>query len=268
VKKLIMMASLAAALVLAGCSSFVDSILDTAFGSLESGETTSSTVEPTPREEAPDTGRAVQPAMPPAVMQAYVSALFTMVYYHGGYSFGTKSYKPGEWTRWSATGMEQGEEFEKALLAVTDEDAEWWQIIVRGVEDGEQQEIILEALLTEAGDEHRQLLRLRALFPGDEEPMEIAVDKDAGPWHMPPTELPEESLEGAKKGKEKVKVPAGTFNADHVVYRDPRGVAEWWLAPQVPGGIVKYSFEEEGETAYAAELQAFGKKAQTRLESY
>jgi len=266
VKKCVTMAVLAAALVLAGCSSFVDSILDTAFGSLETDETEGTAEEQTPPDRplpAPS-----QPAMPPAVMQAYVSALFTMVFYHGGYSFETKAYKPGEWTRWRATGMEQGEEFEKAFLAVTDEEAQWWQIIVRGVEDGEQQEIILEALFTEPEEDTRQLLRLRALFPGDEEPTEVAVDTQAGAWHMPPAELPEEALEGARKGKEKVTVPAGTFNADHVTYRDPRGVAEWWLASQVPGGMVKYSFQEGGETAYAAELQAFGKNAQTRLGSY
>jgi len=264
VKKYATAAVLAAALVFSGCSSFVDSILDTAFGSLEAGETEGAAAEPSGRREP----QPVPAAMPPAVMQAYVSAVFTMVFYHGGYSFETKAYKPGEWTRWSAAGMEQGEEFEKAFLAVTDEGAQWWQVITRGVEDGEKQEIILEAPSTETDQETRELLRLRALFPGDEEPTEIAVDQGAGVWHMPPAELPEESLEGAKKGKEKVTVPAGTFNADHVSYRDPRGTAEWWLAPQVPGGIVKYSFQEEGETAYAAELLAFGKNAQTRLGSY
>lgn len=247
-KKLMYCILLIAALT--GCSSFLDSVLD---AGLLGG----------PTAVQASAGKSVTPIM---VKQAYASAIFTMVYYHGGYTFETKEYKPGEWTRWSATGMEQGEEFEKAFLSRTGDGDEWWQIIVRSVEDGAREEIILEALFSEPEDDYRELLRMRALFPGDEAPTELPVQKDG--WYAQPAELTEENLEGAKKGKEKVSVPAGTFTADHVIYPDPRGTAEWWLASQVPGGIVKYSFQEEGEMAYAAELVDFGKKAGTRLDSY
>ena len=264
---------IAIALIMAfsGCTSFLDSVLDVAFdtgtpSADESGEGRAVAAAESSKEEP--SGSEPKFSLPPTMMQPFVNAIFTVFFYHGGYTFEAKEYKPGEWTRWRATGMEQGEEFEKAFLARMGDESEWWQVIVRGVEDGETEEIILEALFSEPEDEYRQVLRLRALFPGDDEPSEIPVEADSSMWVMPPAAIDDDDFEGAKKGKEKVTVPAGTFNADRIAYQDPRGKAEWWLVPLVPGGIVKYQFTDADGSSYTGELVEFGKKAETRLQSY
>jgi hypothetical protein len=247
-KKISMLLGFAFVLVIlfSSCSTFLDSALDTAAGIV--GKKVGDTVG-----------------------TAAASAVFATAFYHGGYAFEVKEYRPGEWTRWQTTGMEEGEEFEKAFLKKLDDGKEWWQVIVRSVREGEKEEVILEALFSPVEDEHRELLRMRALFPGDEEPSEIPVEKDSG-WYGEPTELTDESLAAAKKGNKKVTVPAGTFTAEHIVFKDVRGVGEWWLVSQVPGSIVKYVIKEsagEGEQdTYTAELADYGKKAATRLQSY
>ena len=252
-------------ILLSSCSTFLDSALDTAAGIV--GKKVGDTVGTAAAGYADASLRG----MSPQLMQAYTSAVFATAFYHGGYAFEVKEYKPGEWTRWQTTGMEEGEEFEKAFLKKLDDGKEWWQVIVRSVREGEKEEVILEALFSPVEDEHRELLRMRALFPGDEEPSEIPVEKDSG-WYGEPTELTDESLAAAKKGNKKVTVPAGTFTAEHIVFKDVRGVGEWWLVSQVPGSIVKYVIKEsagEGEQdTYTAELADYGKKAATRLQSY
>jgi hypothetical protein len=47
------------------------------------------------------------------------------------------------------------------------------------------------------------------------------------------------------------------------------GQVEFWLAPQVPGGVVKYLISAKGEGAFwNSDLIEFGKKATTILNSF
>ena len=211
----------------------------------------------------------------PALMQLYVSSVFNAFFYSGGYYFDYHDYEPGEWSRWKTTGMDEGDEFEKAFLKEEDDGKEWWQVVVSSVREGETEVVTLEALFS-APDEAglRMLLRLRSLFPGDEEPAEIPVQEDTAAWYHDPVKLTQESLEAATKGFENITTPAGDFNARHVVYRDVRGIAEWWLSDKVPGGLVKYMVtesgveEEEEKGQYTAEIVAFGSDAKTQLQSF
>ncbi len=211
----------------------------------------------------------------PALMQLYVSSIFNSVFYAGGYYFDyTNAYQPGDWTKWKATGMDEGDEFQKAFLKKTDDGKEWWQIITSSMREGKREEVVLEALFS-APDEAgiRKLLRLRTLFPGDKEPAEMLVQENTSAWYHDPIKITKESLEAATKGIESVNTPAGTFNAQHVVYRDAYGIGEWWLTDKIPGGLVKYqvtgSGSQEGQTdQYTVELVGYGKNANTRLGSY
>ncbi|MGQ9610438.1 MAG: hypothetical protein ACUVWN_14155 [bacterium] len=211
----------------------------------------------------------------PALMQLYVSSIFSSVFYAGGYYFDyTNTYQSGDWTKWKATGMDEGDEFQKAFLKITDDGKEWWQIITSSVREGKREEVILEALFS-APDETgiRKLLRLRTLFPGDKEPAEMLVQENTAAWYHDPIKITKESLEAATKGIESVNTPAGTFTAQHVVYRDAYGIGEWWLTDKIPGGLVKYqvtsSSSQEGQTEqYTVELVGYGQNASTRLGSY
>jgi len=211
----------------------------------------------------------------PALMQMYVSSIFSSVFYAGGYSFEYKNvYKPGEWSKWKATGMDEGDEFQKAFLTKTEDGKEWWQITTTGMRDGNKEEVVLEAMFS-APDESgmRKLVRLRSLFPGDKEPAEVPVQENTAAWYHEPVKITEESLQAANKGTESLTVPAGTFSADHIVYRDAYGIGEWWITDKVPGGLVKYQVtnsqaEAEEENKYIVELSAFGDGAKTRLNSF
>jgi len=211
----------------------------------------------------------------PALMQLYVSSIFSSVFYAGGYSFEyNNEYKPGEWSKWKATGMEEGSEFQKTFLKKEADGKEWWQITTSSVRDGKTEEVVLEALFS-APDASglRTLLRLRSLFPGDKEPAEVPVQENSAAWYHEPVKITEESLKAATKGIENVTTPAGKFSAQHVVYRDAYGLGEWWITDKVPGGLVKYmvthsNTESKNEDKYTVELVGFGSGAKTRLQSY
>jgi len=211
----------------------------------------------------------------PALMQMYVSSIFSSVFYAGGYSFEyNNEYKPGDWSKWKATGMEEGSEFQKAFLKKEADGKEWWQITTSSVRDGKTEEVVLEALFS-APDASglRTLVRLRSLFPGDKEPAEVPVQENSAAWYHEPVKITEESLKAATKGIEDVTTPAGKFSAQHVVYRDAYGLGEWWITDKVPGGLVKYmvthsNTESKNEDKYTVELVGFGSGAKTRLQSY
>ena len=216
----------------------------------------------------------------PALMQMYVSSIFSSVFYAGGYTFDYKSeYKPGDWSKWKATGMDEGSEFQKAFLMKDNEGKEWWQITTSSVRDGKPEEVVLEALFS-APDESglRKLVRLRSLFPGDKEPAEVPVQENSAAWYHEPVKITEESMKAATKGTESIKTPAGEFSAQHVVYRDAYGVGDWWLTDKVPGGLVKYQVTssqaqekeatEKSTEKYTVELTGFGTGAKSRLQSF
>ena len=269
--KLLFCITLACCIFFSGCSMFIESAFDKAAST--AGEKVGQRVGDTVGTAMAGYAEASLRGLSPALMQMYVSSIFSAFFYSGGYYFDYHDYEPGDWTRWEAIGMDEGDEFEKALLKEEDDGKEWWQVSASGVREGETEEVILEALFSapdEAGS--RKLLRLRSLFPGDKEPAEVPVQEDAAAWYHDPVRVTQESLEAATEGIGPVTTPAGTFEARHVVYRDVRGIAEWWLSDEVPGGLVKYqvTWSEEGgeEEQYTAKVIAFGSDAESRLQSF
>jgi len=271
--KLFFCISIALLILASGCAKFVESAIDRAAGT--AGDKVGQRIGDTVGTAMAGYAEASLRGMSPALMQMYVSSIFSMFYYNGGYHFDYHDYDPGEWSKWKATGMDEGSDFGKAFLRKEDDGKEWWQIVASGIRDGESEEVTLEALFSapdEAGS--RKLLRLRSLFPGDKEPAEVPVQENTAAWYHDPVKITQESLEGATKGVETITTPAGTFTTQHIVYRDVRGIAEWWLSDKVPGGIVKYmvtsSESSEGgeKEQYTAELVASGSDAKSRLQSF
>jgi hypothetical protein len=89
-----------------------------------------------------------------------------------------------------------------------------------------------------------------------------------------PVELTAESVQGATVGQERVRVPAGTFQARHVQYGGfGSGTLDWWLAEGVPGQIVRYGQSAAGEAAgedmdsrnWTLELVDYGDDARSEL---
>ena len=258
------------AFFLSGCGMFIESAINKAAST--AGEKVGQRVGDTVGTAVAGYADATLRGLSPALMQLYVSSIFNSFFYAGGYYFDYNEYKPGEWSGWKATGMDEGDTFSKAFLKREDDGKEWWQVTALSTRDGKKEEVVLEALFSapdEAGN--RKMLRLRSLFPGDKEPAEVPVQENTAAWYREPMKLTEESLKAATKGIETVKTPAGSFQAQHVVYRDVSGLAEWWLSDAVPGGLVKYKAQNSGadeKDEYTAEITGFGKDAKTRLQSF
>ena len=150
---------------------------------------------------------------------------------------------------------------ERAYLKELDDGKQWWRV---SWEDSEGL-WIWEALID---PQSSQMLRMRAR---DTDGNEGEVPVSGQTVYMPAAELTKESVQGATVGKEKVDVPAGRFQADHVVFMAAtgEGQVEFWLAPEIPGGVVKYLISSKGEgTLWNSELTEFGKKATTILNSF
>lgn len=223
--------------LLSGCalfSSFLDSAMNSAGNSAGSaiGDRIGTAIA----------GSATRYYMTPELTQAYAMGLFSMLYYYGGYTWQGKAYKPGEFTVWEGSDLDQGERFEKAFLKKEADGKEWWR--VRSSKKDGSEEAIVEALFSvpdKTGTQ--QIVRMRAKFPGQEQLSEVAItEENKGQWTLRPSaKLTAESLKGATVGVETVKVPAGTFKARHVRYAHGAGSIDWWLSDDVPGGVVKYS---------------------------
>jgi hypothetical protein len=215
-------------------------------------------------------------AMSPYLLQFYMQFVFAMAFSQGGYAVEETPYKVGEWTRWSVPNSgAQGDEAKETTLerAYLFDDAEgnaWWK--VKWVLDAAQpaeNTMILEALFSK---KDYTLLRMRAKMPNETQGKEMPVTQAT--YYHPPQRLTPQSLKGATQGVVSVKVPAGTYQARHVVFGDAAGgTAEWYLTDKVPGGSVKFVHkgakpDDDGKADpanYTMNLVAVGKGAASEL---
>lgn len=187
-------------------------------------------------------------APPPAAIHGYAMGLFQAVFYQGGYSLPRAGFEPGEYVQWEAQGAGDAEWFEKALLKRKDDGSEWWRV----ASHTSSGPIVMEALFGPAGASgDRSIRRLRVKWPDQERPEEVPItEEDSEKWVLNKHRtLTEESYAGLKVGVEEVTVPAGTFTADHLRTSHPGrgGTVHWWITEQVPGEVVKYRWEGNGD---------------------
>lgn len=195
-------------------------------------------------------------------MALQAQVVFSYTFSAGGYWIGKTGYKPGDYTKFDWID-EAGTKvtLEKAFLKKLDNGNEWW----RASWSDEEGSWIYEALLSPAEE---RMVRLRAR-DADGNEGEVPLTQEA--IYVPPAEVSDESVEGATVGQEKVKTPAGTFTADHVVFVSAagEGKVEWWITGEVPGGVVKYiAKDNEQKVVWTSVLREFGKDATTVLSSY
>jgi hypothetical protein len=252
--------------LLSGCSMLGDAVMGGVSSGVSKGVSkgVEQEVEKEVASETPP-AQAKAPAMGPQWNQLMITQAqmaFNYAFSAGGLWAGQVGYKPGEFTKFKWT-MEGDDPIviERAYLKELDDGKQWWRV---SWEDSEGL-WIWEALID---PQSSQMLRMRAR---DTDGNEGEVPVSGQTVYMPAAELTKESVQGATVGKEKVDVPAGRFEADHVVFMAAtgEGQVEFWLAPQVPGGVVKYLISRKGEgTLWNSELTEFGKKATTILNSF
>lgn len=200
-------------------------------------------------------------AFTPELMTLYVGYLFSLGFHSGSYTFEERAYEPGEWTRWVVVDDDTSE-MERAFLTRTADGGEWWRVKYTDREEGEA--IVLEGLFSA---ERRELIRLRAQMPGEDEPSELPVQEGTY-GYAAPVQLTAESVEGATVGTETVRVPAGSFQARHIRYGSGTGTIEWWLTGQVPGGMVRYTTRQADGESVTVELSAHGRGAVSELGAF
>ena len=231
--------ALAAAAMLSACATVHDAV-DSATDAAVYGLTG-------PRAQAGPPAATSGGTPPPMALHGYSMALFQALFYQGGYNLATEEFEPGEYVHWQASGMGAGDWFKKALLKRRDDGAEWWRLVSHN--DGDT--ITMEALFEPADSAgNRRVLRLRVQYP-DEAPQEVPItEEDSRRWvlHGQRT-LTEESYAGLKVGVMDITVPAGTFTTDHLRTSHPGrgGTVHWYVSDRVPGGVVKFRWEGDGE---------------------
>lgn len=260
--KLLLLIGLAAVFMLSSCSRVANAVVDGAVGGLSraASERAANAVykKMAPKEKLPP------PATPGwnQFMAVQAQVVFNYAFAPGGLWISRQEYQPGEFTKFkmSDNGEESEVIIEKAFLKKLENGNEWWRASWKDGEDT----WIYEALLSPS---ESSLLRLRAK---DAEGNEGEVPVTQQNIYMEPTELTEESIEGAKVGEETISTPVGSFNTDHIRYvAGGGGTLDWWLTPQVPGGVAKYQMVDENEeTAWIVTLVEKGDNATTILESF
>jgi hypothetical protein len=256
--------ALVLAVLLSGCSMLGDAVMGGVSSGVSKG-VSKGVEQEVEKEAATETSQSKAPARGPQWNQLMITQAqmaFNYAFSAGGLWAGQMDYKPGEYTKFEWT-MEGDDPIviERAYLKELDDGKQWWRV---SWEDSEGQ-WIWEALID---PQSSQMLRMRAR---DTDGNEGEVPVSGQTVYMPAAELTKESIQGATVGKEKVDVPAGSFQADHVVFMAAtgEGQVEFWLAPQIPGGVVKYMISRKGEgTVWNSDLLEFGKKATTILNSF
>lgn len=256
---------------LAGCAQIIGGVIDGAANAAgnrigQSMVYGNSTAPTPPPNGAPtrSSGGGLGAMYNPQFAYFYTQFLFTLAFGAGGYDVSTVPFKAGEYAVWTVeNGGEKGGLIERAFLAADTKGQQWWRVRFTDPESGDA--TTLEGLFS---PDLSRLVRLRGRFPGDAEGKEMPVDDQA--YYLAPRRLSEESVKGATKGVVAITVPAGAFQARHVVFGGPEGTSEWWIADGVPGGLVKQAGRSQGdaEDARALVLQKFGKDAKTELASF
>jgi hypothetical protein len=253
--------------------------------------------------------RAVMDTTGLAAMQdaMVASIVYSYAFFAGGYMPGYDDFAEGEGVVWTLTVTdEDGTEtvdIERALLKRLPDGKEWWYLSY----STDEEEMVSEALLNE--DYEIEVFRYRdpetgqvnEWIPEQEEAAEAEEAETAEGEEETEVEEAPEFYEGNWQdnivGTESVKVPAGTFTADHVVVNmeyeaetaagegesgegdaESSGAVEtethelryeWWISEEAPGNLVKYRWTdsaEEGE--FLGELASHGTGYTTQLESF
>ena len=181
---------------------------------------------------------AQEPAMRAMVVQMGAMQFFgvyAMAVAFGGYGF-QENYQEGHGTTWQITsGGEDAIPIERALLKQYSDGRQWWQLIYSSGDD----ELIYEFL---TGPDH-SLIKLRFRDPDSSDILEYIPDEaeTGGETKSSYQELTDQDYSGFIVGKEKIRVKAGTYAADHIVIDNQGQRWEWWASDKVPNGVVKYS---------------------------
>lgn len=221
--------------------------------------------------------------------------VYSQAFFAGGYVQGYEDFSEGEGVVWKITA-EDGEsaadsrsvEIERALLKRTSDGNAWWLLRYTD-EDGE--ELVSESLMNE--DYEMLIFRYRdpetqKIREWKPESSEEGSEAEAeGEEEAPDVEDVEAAYYRGDYsdyivGTETIRVPAGTYTAEHVrivetyTIEEENGESdtyevryEWWIDKDVPGDLVKYEWTNDTENSVLrGELLKHQQGYSTQLASF
>jgi hypothetical protein len=174
-----------------------------------------------------------------------ISVLLVLSFVHLAYAqFGKgagpkfhSDFKPvvGGWSEYQMTGKGESPSKMKIAIVGKEGDAYWYETIMEIKQEGR----IISKMLVSGNPEDQKNMRRMIVKMGNEPAMEMPIQmmqasKDQG-----------QKGKIIDKGKESIKVPAGTFTAQHMQYQDGEIVVDTWVHKDVsPYGMVKSQSKE------------------------
>jgi hypothetical protein len=162
-------------------------------------------------------------------------------------------FKPvvGGWSEYQMTG--KGEQPSKMKIAIVGKegDAYWYETLMETKQEGR----MISKMLVSGNPEDQKSIKRMIVKTGDEPAMEMPVQmmqgsKDQG-----------QRGKTIDKGTESIKVPAGTFTAQHMQYQDGETVVDTWVHKDIsPYGMVKSQSKE-----FEMVLLGYGTSAKTLI---
>ena len=146
-------------------------------------------------------------------------------------------FKPvvGGWSEYQMTGKGESPSKMKIAIVGKEGDAYWYETIMETKQEGR----MISKMLVSGNPEDQKNIRRMIVKMGNEPAMEMPVQmmrasKDQG-----------EKGKIIDKGTESIKVPAGTFTAQHMQYQDGGIVVDTWVHKDIsPYGMVKSQSKE------------------------
>jgi len=170
----------------------------------------------------------------------FVFTFLGLAYAQLGKSAGPKFYSDfrpvvGGWSEYQIT--EKGEQPSKMKIAIVDKEGEayWYETVMESKREGR----MISKMLVSGNPEEQKNIKRIIVKMGDEPAMEM-------PAQMMGASKPQEQKgKIIDKGTESIKVPAGTFTAQHMQYQDGETVVDSWVYKDVfPYGMIKSQSKE------------------------
>jgi hypothetical protein len=163
-------------------------------------------------------------------------------------------FKPvvGGWSEYQMTSKSEGSTKMKIAIVGKEGDAYWYETVMEGGREGRT----ITKMLVSGNPEDQKNVKRMIVKQGNDPAMEMPVQM------MGQASKAQESRgKVIDKGTETIKVPAGTFKAQHSQYQDASGVVDTWMYKDVsPYGLIK-SVSKDTEMV----LIGYGTGAKTQI---
>jgi len=157
----------------------------------------------------------------------------------------------GGWSEYQVTA--KGEQPSKMKIAIVGKegDAYWYETVMETKREGR----VISKMLVSGNPEDQKGIKRMVVKMGNEPAMEMPVQMMQG------SKGQEQKGKTIDKGTESIKVPAGTFTAQHMQYQDGEAVVDTWVHKDIsPYGMVKSQSKE-----FEMVLLGYGSGAKTLI---